>query len=171
MSGWAKITILISLSAVTALCALVLIPRVDRMQPVDAVVALGGAEGERFDLGYRIAKGQDVPLVLSASAVADGERMGLVCGREVICIQPMPYSTAGEARAVASIAESQGWERIGVATTAYHANRARILFRQCVAGEVSTYGAEARRGGSKLLYRRLREIPATVAALTAGRAC
>jgi uncharacterized SAM-binding protein YcdF (DUF218 family) len=168
---WVRVAVLVALSALALGLYLVLNPRLDSPQAVEAVVVLGGAEGERFDLGRQLAQTHDASLVLSASAVNDGRRAGLICGRDVTCVEPVPYSTAGEARTIAALAAAEGWDSVAVVTTRYHANRARLLFQQCLDGEILAHGAEPRLGGLTLLSRRLREIPATLHAVTFGRAC
>jgi hypothetical protein len=145
-------------------------PRNDVPRAPDAIVVLGGGGGERAALGVTLRDRFSVPLVLSASAWGAGYNLGLRCGEDgVICVRPATSSTRGEARAIAELADRQGWDEIAVATTDFHTARARVLFRQCFDDRVTVVGAppDRRRGPSTYA----REVVATVAALTVRRAC
>jgi uncharacterized SAM-binding protein YcdF (DUF218 family) len=55
----------------------------------------------------------------------------------VVCFDASPYSTQGEARAVARLARERGWSSIVVVTSRFHVTRARMLFRRCYHGPLS----------------------------------
>jgi uncharacterized SAM-binding protein YcdF (DUF218 family) len=63
----------------------------------------------------------------------------------VLCFRPDPYSTRGEARAVARMAAARGWRSVLVVTSTYHVTRARLLFDRCVGARVSVTGSTYRR--------------------------
>lgn len=111
----------------------------------DAVVVLAGDSGHRLPGGLRLVRRGIAPtLVLSreprrwrtglrlCSAGGDGFR--------VVCFRADPYSTRGEARAVARLARQHGWRSLVVVTSGYHVTRARTLFRRCFAGRVAVTG-------------------------------
>jgi uncharacterized SAM-binding protein YcdF (DUF218 family) len=156
--------------AIGAVSLVMLWPRNDTPKTTDAVVVLGGAGVERVLLGIELHDRYGVPLVLSAQAVDYGSFQGLRCGRDVICVTPHEPSTAGEARAVRSLAAQEGWRHVTIATSRFHTTRARALFRQCLGDDVSVVGAlpvDHHRGPRTYL----REAAGTVAALTVRRAC
>jgi uncharacterized SAM-binding protein YcdF (DUF218 family) len=116
-------------------------PRDDLPQDPDAVVVLGGSGRERTDLGIALSERYDAVLVLSSSAAGHGEDRGHRCGEEAICLDPVPETTRGEARAVAELVAERGWTHVTVATSRFHTARARLLFRQCLGDRVTVVGA------------------------------
>jgi uncharacterized SAM-binding protein YcdF (DUF218 family) len=158
--------------AVAVASTYVLVPRHDEVGPVDAVVVLGGGGGERLALGLEIAEAQDVPLVLSAEGIDVGRDQGLACRVDVLCIDPEPVTTAGEAQTVAALARTHGWDRVAVTTSSFHVNRARLLFHQCFASDaVDVAGARADGSLPRDVYRYGRELLGHAAAVTVRRAC
>ena len=118
-------------------------------QHADAVIVLAGARGPRLTRG----------LALVRQGVAPGaRRLGRLepdLGRRqtasapagpapvtVLCFHPVPYSTRGEARAVARLAANHHWTSVLVVTSRYHIARAGILFDRCFDGAVYTAAAE-----------------------------
>jgi uncharacterized SAM-binding protein YcdF (DUF218 family) len=144
-------------------------PRNDIPNQPDAVVVLGGAGIERVELGNRLRHEYGAILVLSAQAPDYGWYLGLICGRDAICIEPGESSTAGEARAVAALVAEQGWRHVTIATSNFHTARSRILFRQCLGDRVTVVGAPPQHQRGLGTYPR--EMIATLAALTIRRAC
>jgi uncharacterized SAM-binding protein YcdF (DUF218 family) len=67
-------------------------------------------------------------------------RAGHIARARVICFEPVPFSTRGEARAVARLARQHGWTHVVVVTSAFHVFRARMLFRRCYSGRLSMVG-------------------------------
>ncbi len=156
-----------------AVLAVFVLPRDDRVPAdADAVVVLGGAGGERTELGIEIADELDVPLVLSSNAAFFGQRQGRACGDETICFEPDPENTAGEAANVAEMAAEQGWDHVVVATSRFHTSRSRLLFNQCLGGDrVSVVGSTAPSGAATTPRLMLRESLGVIAGLTVARAC
>jgi uncharacterized SAM-binding protein YcdF (DUF218 family) len=115
----------------------------------DAVVVLAGDHlrlGKALEL---MTRGVAPTLVISDGRAPGWYRANRLCdGRarfRVVCFEPRPYSTRGEAREVARLARSRGWRSVVVVTSRYHLTRARLLFRRCVDGRVSATGATYRR--------------------------
>jgi len=160
---------LLAVAAAISLTTFAMWPRNDVPEEPHAVVVLGGAGLERTELGIALASRHDAELVLSASSVEAGEQLGLTCGDEVICIDPDPVTTAGEARAVAELARERGWDRVTVATSRFHTTRSRTLLRQCLGDRVSVVGT-ARPDGRSLGVH-VNETLGTMAAFTIRRAC
>lgn len=160
---------LLVITGAIGLTTFVMWPRDDLPGDPDAVVVLGAAGLERALLGIELVERHGGQLVLSASAIDAGERLGLTCGREAICIQPEPVTTVGEARAVAALADEQGWDRVTVATSRFHTTRSRVLFRQCLEDQVSVVGTP--RPDGRTLEVHLEEVVGTLGGLTVRRAC
>jgi uncharacterized SAM-binding protein YcdF (DUF218 family) len=147
-------------------------PRDDAPQEPDAIVVLGGVGIDRARLGIELHEEHGGVLVLSSSAWFFGDRLGVACSREALCIEPSPKTTAGEARTVADLAARQRWEHVTVVTSRHHTTRSRVLFRQCLGERVSVVGSRRPTATlSTVLTRYAREAAATVVAVTIGRAC
>jgi uncharacterized SAM-binding protein YcdF (DUF218 family) len=87
----------------------------------------------------------------------------------VLCFRPDPYSTRGEARAVARMAAVRGWRSVVVVTSTYHVTRARLLFDRCVDARVRVTGATYRR--SLIPLEVFLEPAKLVYALAIARSC
>jgi uncharacterized SAM-binding protein YcdF (DUF218 family) len=104
---------------------------------VDAIVVLGGP-GDRLGRGLALAR-QDRAAVL---AISEGLSVPYgVCrpGDEVprvICFQPEPLTTQGEAQYVGRLAQQYHWRSIVLVTTPDQDTRARIRFGRCFSGHV-----------------------------------
>jgi uncharacterized SAM-binding protein YcdF (DUF218 family) len=98
------------------------------------VVALGGNEArvERA-AGIVEASASERPLVLSAGSIEAGAELGIGCDPPaVLCVEPRPSNTFGEARMVAAMAADHGWREVTVVTDPFHLTRSRLLFRRCL---------------------------------------
>jgi DUF218 domain len=69
-----------------------------------------------------------------------------LCGKEtpfeVVCFEPAPDRTQGEAQVAARLARERGWRSLVVVTSRYHATRARMLFQRCFDGDLRVVGVE-----------------------------
>jgi uncharacterized SAM-binding protein YcdF (DUF218 family) len=61
-------------------------------------------------------------------------------GYRVVCFDPHPYSTHGEAEAIARLARANGWTRLDVVTSRYHVFRAGMLVGRCYHEHLSMVG-------------------------------
>lgn len=167
------IALLVALAAIVGLGTLVgwLWPRDDVPRDPDVIVVLGGAGGERAELGIALRDRYGAELVLSSSASVFGEQQGVVCGDDALCVEPDPPNTLGEAQMVRDLAQEHGWEHVTVATSRFHTTRARVLFRQCLDNRVTVVGALPSDGEDRSLRVYLREAGATIVAATIRRAC
>lgn len=168
---WLLVVALGVVAALVVTATVALVPRHDEAGDVDAVIVLGGGGIERFELGTAIATRNGVPLVLSAEGIAQGEALGVTCDVEVLCIHPVPVTTAGEAATMRELADEHAWERIAVATSSFHVNRSRMLFRQCFGDRVDVVGAHSPSSGPTAIYRTVRELAGQLAAVTLRPAC
>jgi hypothetical protein len=118
-------------------------PEEDSVRQADAVVVLGGDADHRIPRGLELVEsGVARQLVLSREPGSKWDRWRRLCPRRsVACFQADPYSTQGEAEAVARLAARRGWRSVAVVTSRYHLFRARILFDRCLDGRLALVGA------------------------------
>jgi uncharacterized SAM-binding protein YcdF (DUF218 family) len=132
----ATIIVMVAFCGVTA--RLFIWPPTGMPAHVDAIVVLGG-QGHRLDYGLRLANENRAHyLVLSEGLpwIPPGE-----CGREyptltVLCSQPSPDTTQGEAVSIARLARQYGWHSLVLVTTPDQTFRAELRFRRCFPGAV-----------------------------------
>jgi uncharacterized SAM-binding protein YcdF (DUF218 family) len=109
----------------------------------DVVIVLAGGGGERLVTATGLMERVVGPpagllLISDGSGRSDG---GALCGTAaeayaVACFEPSENSTAGEARTIGELAAAQGWERIALVTSTYHATRARLRVARCTDARV-----------------------------------
>lgn len=118
-------------------------PAQDAPGRADAVVVLAGDAAHRIPRGRELVRsGVAGLLVLSREPGPKWARWRPLCRRPgVLCFDAEPYSTQGEAQAVARLARRNGWRSLAVVTSRYHVFRARLLFRRCLRGRVAVVGA------------------------------
>ena len=111
----------------------------DPLQHADAIVVLGGEHDGREDYGIALAKqGWASTVVLSNPYGPDGV-MERVCHDtrgergpvEVLCPEPDPLTTRGEAIMVKQLAAERSWHKVIIVSWRYHLPRARFIFEQC----------------------------------------
>ena len=114
----------------------------------DAVVVLSG-ERARLRPALALVRRGEAP-VLAISSIQktphwlEARRLcsaGHYAGAKVVCFLAVPYSTRGEARAVARLARERRWRSIVVVTSTFHITRAKLLFRRCYAGGLTFVGS------------------------------
>jgi len=109
----------------------------DALQPVDAVIVLGGEHDGRERYGILVAREIGAPHVLLSDPYSEiDEVMSQVCGSrpygiEIICRRPKPPTTRGEAVMARRLGIERGWSRIIVVSWRFHLPRARVIFSQC----------------------------------------
>jgi uncharacterized SAM-binding protein YcdF (DUF218 family) len=125
----------------------------------DAVVVLAGDES-RLPVALRLVRdGAARVLVVSEDAPGEDEardalcRQGRLQGVQILCRRASPFSTRGEARLVASLADRRGWDELVLVTSRYHLFRAERLFRRCTDAELVLRGAD------EPLLENLRAVP------------
>ena len=114
----------------------------------DAVVVLSGARNNRLDPALRLIRRGVAPVLVISGAAQDPHwhtaralcRAGHVARARVICFEPRPFSTRGEARAVGALARTHGWNEVVVVTSTFHVTRARMLFHRCYPGRLWLVG-------------------------------
>lgn len=73
---------------------------------------------------------------------ADPDAAALELGVPVVCAQPAPFTTQGEARELAATLAAEGWSSATVITTTPHVNRTRLLVSRCTDAAVQVIGAD-----------------------------
>ena len=127
----------------------VLLPVQDSPRRADAVVVLAG-DHLRLGKALELMTRHVAPTLVISDGLAPGWRQANRLCRggarfRVVCFRPDPYSTRGEARAVARMAAAHGWRSVLVVTSTYHVTRARLLFERCVGAQVFVTGSTYRR--------------------------
>ena len=109
----------------------------DALQPVDAVVVLGGEHDGRERYGIAVARQIGATHVLLSDPYPENDQlMGQICGSrpwgiEIICRRPVPPTTRGEAVMAHRLGSERGWARIIIVSWRFHLPRARLVFTQC----------------------------------------
>lgn len=118
-------------------------PRLDPHERVDALYVLGPLE-TRVGPALGLASEGLTPVVLATESIdqTTGEPyFTQYCGVEtstyrVECVVPTPYTTRGEARALAAQVTKHGWTRVAILASTAQAERARLLMGRCVSATV-----------------------------------
>src|SRR5437660_2891202 len=91
-------------------------PSTDPPGHADAVVVLSGGRNRRLDPALRLMRQQVAPLLVISGAGFDLKwvKARRLCahgakGFRVLCFDPHPYSTRGEARTIARLAHEHHW--------------------------------------------------------------
>jgi uncharacterized SAM-binding protein YcdF (DUF218 family) len=106
---------------------------------VDAIVMLAGP-GNRLPVALHLAAENRAPeLVVSRGHLGYGgpcpPRLAAP-KTKIICFDPDPANTRGEAEFVARLAQRYGWRSIVLVTTPEQDTRARIIMRRCYSGSI-----------------------------------
>ena len=117
----------------------------------DAIVVLSGGLNSRLDPALALARRGVAPLLVISSAGQDPKwrkarrlcAARRIAGVRVLCFEANPYSTVGEARAIARLARLHGWKHVVVVTSTFHVTRARMLIRRCYTGALSMVGTQS----------------------------
>lgn len=121
---------------------------VSDVERADAVVMFAGGTGERLDAVFALMD-RDLAdtLVLSNGTVAGWGRGNRLCSGEadvdfeVLCPDPDPDNTRGEAHTIAQIAVERGWTSVISVTSSYHVARADLRLTRCYDGRVQRVNA------------------------------
>lgn len=117
--------------------------RIDEVGRADAIIVLGGEHDGREAYGVLLAeRGVADTVVLSDPYGESDPVMDGFCGVEtdeydVLCVEPEPSTTRGEAIFTQQLADERGWDHVVVISWRYHLPRARYIFDQCFAGDVT----------------------------------
>jgi uncharacterized SAM-binding protein YcdF (DUF218 family) len=145
-------------------------PHTDAPGRADAVVVLSGSNHDRLPKGLQLMRARVAPLLV----LSDGKRTDPeLCRRRtpfrVLCIEPRPFSTRGEAEAIARLATARHWRAVDVVTSRYHVFRTRIIVRRCYHGTLRLIASEP--GAYDYVVGAASEWPKLALALTLRRHC
>jgi hypothetical protein len=114
-------------------------PEVSMPDRVDAIVKLGGY-GNRDTAAETLAREHRAPALVDSTLNPLGPGFTGCAPNipdvQIICFNPSPPTTRGEARFVGLVAARLGWHSIVLVTTPDQAWRARLRMRRCFGGEV-----------------------------------
>lgn len=136
---WRRAAIVLLVLAIgfcTATAYLFIWPTTGMPTQVDAIVVPGGP-GDRLAAALNLARqGRARYLALSQAMYIPPHLCGMHIGSaEVICFQPNPVTTQGEAEATARLTRQYGWRSIVLVTTPDQTWRAKLRFQRCYNGE------------------------------------
>jgi len=139
---------------------------------VSAIVMLNGP-GDRLNTALRLAWQRRAPfLVVSRGSPFYGH--GSACaprisGVKVICFDPSPATTRGEAEFAGRLARKYHWRSVVLVTTTPQDSRARLRMERCFTGPV--YVVTAPMALASWPYQILYEWGALIKALVFQRSC
>ena len=117
-------------------------PRTDTPARADAIVVFGGrTQPERLALAVRLMNERVAPVLVITAPPEEGVACGEDARFEVVCVEPDPFTTRGDARAAAKLAGQRGWRSLVLVTSTWHVRRARMLLERCYGGRVEAVGA------------------------------
>jgi uncharacterized SAM-binding protein YcdF (DUF218 family) len=116
-------------------------PHLDRVVPADAVVMLGGSSGARLDTAAALmSAGKAGQLVVSTPSDGSSTRSKQFCAQPhpypVLCFDPSPSTTRGEAEEIRRLASTRHWRTVIVVTSLFHVSRARMTIQRCFKGKL-----------------------------------
>jgi len=139
---------------------------------VDAIVMLNGP-GDRLGTAERLGWARRAPLMLIARGSPYWGH-GSICapkmpGVRVICFDPSPSTTQGEAEYAGRLARRYGWRSIALVTTTPQDTRARLRVQRCFSGHI--YVVTTPLPAYEWPYAVAYEWGATIKALLLQRSC
>jgi uncharacterized SAM-binding protein YcdF (DUF218 family) len=166
------LVVALAIAFVVASAVFFVFPHQDRIRRADAVVVLAGGQ-ERLRKGLALIRsGVARTLVIDDGRNPTWPQANRVCARPqgfaVICFKAQPFSTRGEAQAIARLARTHRWRRLVVVTSTYHVTRARKLVHRCFRN-ASVVGARPSFG--KWLRGVVYEWPKLAYAVVVRRSC
>ena len=138
--GWRRT--LVTIAALAAVCCAVTArlfvwPATGLPARVDAIVMLAGP-GNRLPVALALAREHRAPVLVVSRGWEGygGPCPGPVSGVRIICFEPDPGDTRGEAEYVGQLARRDHWTSIALVTIVAQDTRARVLLRRCYGGSV-----------------------------------
>lgn len=141
MRRWRRKVIIASLilctASTVATARIIVWPPQGAPARVNAIVMLAGP-GARLTVAVQLARQGRAPvLVVSRGHLGYGGPCPKpIAGVRIICFDPSPADTRGEAEYVARLARRYRWHSVVLVTTREQATRARLLLGRCYSGSV-----------------------------------
>ncbi len=156
--------------AITASGVLFVWPPTDQPTHADAIVSLNGRnEAAREALAVSLAERGYAPVLLFSQGNSYTTPCPVVPHVRVICFEPKPGRTVGEAEFAARYARARGWRHLIVVASRAQSVRARLLMGRCLSGSVTMVAAPVKT--SQLFYEVAYEWGALGKALLVDRHC
>jgi hypothetical protein len=139
---WRRRALIAIVCVVVAFCAvtapILVWPAQGMPARVDAIVMLAGPGDARLPAALALARaGRAGALVVSQGHLGyGGPCPPPVPGVRLICFNPDPSDTRGEAEFAGKIARQHGWRSLALVSTREQDTRARILVGRCFTGEI-----------------------------------
>lgn len=115
-------------------------PPADQPKHADVLFVLGPPDSR---IGYAeklMQRGYAPTLAVSSPIGKDGRFEAGICGDHrayrIICFNPDPFTTQGEARALRDLSAQYGWKSANVLTAQFHVTRARVIVSRCYTGNL-----------------------------------
>lgn len=119
---------------------LYVVPPADEPAHADVLFVLGPPDRR---IGYAedlMQQGYAPTLAVSSPVGKDGKYEAAICTANrpyrIICFNPDPFTTQGEARALRELSSRYGWKTANVLTAQFHVTRARVIVGRCYAGDL-----------------------------------
>ena len=137
---------------------------------VDAIVVLGGP-GDRLAKGLELAHQGRAPVLVISEGLPVPPRLCRPQGQalKVICFQPEPGTTRGEAEFVGRLAKQYRWRSMVLVTTPDQDTRARIRFGRCFGDSI--YVVTTPLPASQWIYHIAYQWAASFKAVVLQRSC
>ncbi len=140
---------------------------------VDAIVMLDGP-GDRLAVALRLARAHRAPMLVISRGTPYSSHGVSGCaaripGVRVICFNPDPATTQGEAEATGRLAVRHHWHSVVLVTTTPQDTRARLRVGRCFGGDI--YVMTAPVPASEWPYAIFYEWGAIIKALVLQRGC
>jgi uncharacterized SAM-binding protein YcdF (DUF218 family) len=133
---WGLIVAVVVVAFAGATARLFVWPSTSTPRQADAIVVFGARNSERLPEAVRLADKGFAPVLVIMTPPEDRSICGGRPTFEVICKEPNPFSTRGEAQAVGELAAKRDWDSLLLVTSSYHLTRARLLLERCFGGNV-----------------------------------
>lgn len=131
-----------------AACFLVVYePTINHVSRADAILVLGPPDVDgRVTEAYALARAHYAGTVVISVESDEQQQKKSACRNEnpayqVICFQPSPKTTRGEAEELGRLARQRHWTSVIVVTSKYHVSRARLIVGRCLPGKVMVIAA------------------------------
>lgn len=134
------IALAVIVAYVAAAAYLFVVHHDEKPAKANAVIVLSGTK-QRLPVGERLVREGYAPLLVVSESTPPKAAERRACRNGALCFHAKPYSTRGEARAIARLAAERHWRTIDIVTSQFHVFRARIVIRRCYHGGLRMIGA------------------------------
>ncbi|UKA62098.1 YdcF family protein [Arthrobacter sp. FW306-04-A] len=119
---------------------LYVLPSADEPEHADVLFVLGPPDQRVSYAQQLMQQGYAPTLAVSSPVGRDGKFEADICSAHrpyrIICFNPDPFTTQGEARALKDLSAQHGWKSANVLTAQFHVTRARVVVARCFEGDL-----------------------------------